>query len=661
MKKYLTIVASALLMFAGANLYAQSAAQESLDKAKATLNDAQKHYDKVSKIENRKIDASKDKIADLKLKIDKDNLAINEANALIKQKQQTLKLKKDAYNAEKKALAADGGLSKADKMQLKEREGEVKAIAGDIKNDQQTVKALKGSISDKKNAIKREQNAINRSKAEISAAKKELSAAKQGVKDGKKAVSAEKKAAAAEAKVAAAEQKAAKAKADAADAAASAAAAETKQAAKESEIAANAAAQQAQAKADAAEAKAVAAAAEVAVAEKELAKAEADKAAAEADKAVAEASAKFIADAFAGADAQLRVLVAEAEAGDTVRIPMSLLPDGSVKYVPTTSWVSGFPAGSFWYMYQYTGDPFWAGHARKFTEALSEIQHFTDHHDIGFMINNSYGNGLRLVDSLAYKDVIVNAAKSLCTRFRPGAGVIQSWEANPEKDWTCPVIIDNMMNLELLFNAFALSGDTTFVKVALSHADKTIENHFRPDFSSWHVVDYNPETGEVRHKQTHQGFSDDSAWSRGQAWGLYGFAAAYRWSGLQKYLDQAEGIAAFIMNNPNLPEDGVPYWDYNAPEIPLAPRDASAGAIMASGLYDLYGFTKKAEYKALADKIVAALASPAYTAEAGSNHGFVLLHSVTSFPAGKEIDQPLNYADYYYLEALLRKKAVENL
>ena len=646
MKKYLTILASAILMFAGANLFAQTA-QDNLNQAKAALSDAQKNYDRVSKIENRKIDASKDKIADLKLKIDKDNLAINEANALIKQKQQTLKLKKDAYKAEKKALAADGGLSKADKLQLKDRENECKAITSDIKNDQNSVKALKNSISDKKNAIKREQNAINKSKGEISAAKKELSNAKQGVKSGKKAVSAEKKAAAAEAKVAAAEKKAA-------ENAEQAAAAKAAEAAKETEAAAAAYAQASQAQADAAAASAAAASVEVAQAQIELAKAEAGKAA-------AEASAKLIADAFANADVQLRLLLAEGEEGDTLRLPMTINPDGSVKYVATTSWVSGFPAGSFWYMYEYTGDEFWAEKAKKYTEVLSDIQFFTKHHDVGFMIYNSYGNGLRLKGDEAYKEVIVNTAKSLTTRFHPGAGIIQSWGAKPAKDWICPVIIDNMMNLELLFKAIEFSGDSTFFNIAVSHADKTIQNHYRADFSTWHVVDYDPETGEVRHKQTAQGYSDDSAWSRGQSWGLYGFTMAYRCTGFQRYLDQAENVAAFLLGHHNLPADGIPYWDYDAPDIPLAPRDAAAGAIMASALYELYGFTKKDDYKAAADKIVAALASPAYTAEAGSNHGFVLLHSVTSFPAGKEIDQPLNYADYYYLEALLRKKAAENL
>ena len=518
MKKYLTIVASALLMFAGANLYAQTA-QDNLDKAKASLNDAQKHYDKVAKVENRKIDASKDKISDLKLKIDKDNLAINEANALIKQKQQTLKLKKDAYNAEKKALAADGGLSKADKLQLKEREGEVKAIANDIKNDQNSIKTLKSGISDKKNAIKREQNSINKSKAEIAAAKKELSTAKQGVKDSKKAVSAEKKAAAAEAKVAAAEKKAA-------EKAEQAATAEAKQAAKESQSAADAAVQAAQAKADAAEASAAAAAAEAVVAQAELAKAEAAKAA-------AEASAKFIADAFANADVQLRQLIAASEA-DTL--------------------AKNLPAGSFWYMYQYSADEFWAEKAAKYTEALGDLQGIAEDHNLGLIVNSAFGNGLKLKGNEAYKDAILNAAKL------PGAKLSES---------------DNLMNVELLFNAAAISADTALFQAAVAYADSSLKN------------------------------PADTALSLGLSQLLYGYAVAYRYTSDQKYLDKAESIAVLPVIDAELPA--------------YAP-------VLASALYEIYGFTKKAEYKEQADKLVLGLS-----------------------------------ADYYYLEALLRKKAIENL
>lgn len=370
-------------------------------------------------------------------------------------------------------------------------------------------------------------------------------------------------------------------------------------------------------------------------------------------------SSRMIAGAFDNASLQLKFLVNECEEGDTLRIPMSIKPDGSLKFVPTTSWVSGFFPGTLWYMYEYTGDEYWAEHARKYTEILDGIQYFTGSHDIGFMVYCSYGNGLRLKGIEAYNDVIVNTAKTLCSRFQPKAGIIKSWDWGGPRGWTCPVIIDNMMNLELLFRASEISGDSTYLNVAVSHADKTMANHFRPDYSTWHMVDYNPETGGVIQKRTVQGYSDDSAWSRGQSWGLYGYTMAYRFTGYQRYLDQAVHIADFLLAHPNLPEDGVPYWDYNAPDIPDTPRDAAAGAVMASGLYELYSFTGDKRYISQANKIISSLSSPAYTAAIGTNHGFILMHSVTNMNDGADIDKPLNYADYYYLEALLRRREID--
>lgn len=188
-----------------------------------------------------------------------------------------------------------------------------------------------------------------------------------------------------------------------------------------------------------------------------------------------------------------------------------------------------------------------------------------------------------------------------------------------------------------------------------------MKNHFRPDYSSYHVVDYNPETGEVRKRQTAQGYADESAWARGQSWGLYGFTMCYRFTHDPNYLRQAENIFNFVNTNKNLPEDGVPYWDFNAPDIPNAPRDASAAAIMASALYELSTYAtpeKGKQYRATADKIVNSL-SKHYQAEPGTAYGFLLLHSTGHLPGNSEIDVPLNYADYYYLEALVRKEALD--
>jgi len=330
---------------------------------------------------------------------------------------------------------------------------------------------------------------------------------------------------------------------------------------------------------------------------------------------------------------------------------------GKISYVSPYDWTSGFFPGSLWYLYDLTKDNKWKSRAIKFTEPLDTIQYWGGNHDVGFMIECSYGNALKNIDSKAYEKVIVQTARSLITRFRPKAGILQSWDAG--KKWNCPVIIDNMMNLELLFHASKTSKDPTFYNIAVSHADTTLKNHFRPDNSSYHVLNYDTETGAVLDKNTHQGFADASAWARGQAWGLYGFTVTYRETKDLKYLQQAKKIADFIMTNPNLPTDKIPYWDYDAPKTDQTPRDASAAAITASALYELSTFVAKEEknrYINWANSIMKSLRSPAYLAETGKNNGFLLYHSVGSLPHKSEIDVPLNYADYYFLEVLYRSK-----
>ena len=369
---------------------------------------------------------------------------------------------------------------------------------------------------------------------------------------------------------------------------------------------------------------------------------------------------------------QLAPLIAASEEGDTVRIP-STFRDDKIVYVPTRDWVSGFFAGTLWYMYELTGDEQYAVHAQKQTEALGKIQYFTSHHDVGFMMYDSYGNGLRLKNLPGYDTVLVNTAKSLSTRFRPGAGVIQSWNVTggwqKERGWKCPVIIDNLMNLELLFRASEISGDPSFREIAISHADKTIDNHFRSDYSTYHVVDYDPQSGEVRGKYTAQGADDASRWARGQSWALYGYTVLYRYTGDERYLSQAKNIARFLLTEPNMPSDFIPLWDYDAAQYgaekpqyaPYAEqRDASSGAIMASALYELWQYTKDGEYLKTADKIVKALSAAPYRAELGTNGGFLLQHSVGSIPHGSSIDVPLNYADYYLLESLVRRRHIIN-
>ncbi len=340
-------------------------------------------------------------------------------------------------------------------------------------------------------------------------------------------------------------------------------------------------------------------------------------------------------------------------------LPRTIDPTGTLITAKSNWWTSGFFPGSLWYLYEYSGNTEFRGYAEKFTERIEKEKNNKGTHDLGFMLYCSFGNGLRLTGNEAYKDVLLTGAESLITRFRPYIGCIQSW--NSRRGWQCPVIIDNMMNLEFLMWAFKSSGDSTYYKICVSHSDTTIKNHYRPDFSSWHVVSYDTLSGRVEKKETAQGFSDESAWSRGQSWGLYGYVVMYRETGLQRYLDHAINVAEFLINHPDMPEDKIPYWDFNAPDIPDAKRDASAGAIMASALIELSGMVEEpasSRYLGIAETQLRSLASPAYRAKAGENGNFILKHSVGNIPGNSEVDVPLTYADYYFIEALLRYKAL---
>ncbi|MDR0756220.1 MAG: glycoside hydrolase family 88 protein [Tannerella sp.] len=352
-------------------------------------------------------------------------------------------------------------------------------------------------------------------------------------------------------------------------------------------------------------------------------------------------------------------LMAASLADQPDKLPRTIDADGKLLTTSSGGWVSGFVPGSLWYLYQYSGSPALLEYAKNYTARLEKEKYNRGTHDLGFMLYCSYGNGYRLTGDTAYSGVLLTGTESLASRFNPVIGCIQSW--NTSEKWQFPVIIDNMMNLEFLFWAARESGDSRYRDICLSHADVTIANHFRPDGSSWHVVSYDTVTGQVERKNTHQGFSDESAWGRGQAWGLYGFTMMYRETQDVKYLEQAERIARFILNHPNLPADGIPYWDFNAPDIPDALRDASAGAIIASALIELSSYVDKSLAKTCletAETQIRTLSSPEYFAEKGANGNFLLKHSVGSMPHNSEVDVPLTYADYYYIEALLRYKSL---
>lgn len=339
--------------------------------------------------------------------------------------------------------------------------------------------------------------------------------------------------------------------------------------------------------------------------------------------------------------------------------PRTINKKGDLVLVPSSDWTSGFYPGELWYMYEYTKDKKWEEAARKHTDPLEREKINAGTHDMGFKVYCSFGNGYRLTKDENYKNIMLQSARTLTTRYKPHIGVIRSWDFSPEK-WQYPVIIDNMLNLELLFWAFKESNDSLFYDVAVTHARTTMKNHFREDFSSYHVINYDTITGEVLDRHTHQGYAHESAWARGQAWALYGYTMCYRETGLTEFLEQAKNVANYIFTHPNLPEDLIPYWDFNAPEIPNEPRDVSAATNIASALYELstYDEANKDKYKGWADTIIENLSKNYLTTE-GQDRGFLLLHSTGSKPSNSEVDVPLVYADYYFLEALLRKQKLE--
>ena len=355
------------------------------------------------------------------------------------------------------------------------------------------------------------------------------------------------------------------------------------------------------------------------------------------------------------------------------KTPRTINEDGSLKTVGIYDWTSGFFAGNLWYMYELTKEDKWKTEAKKWTEALDTIQYWSGNHDVGFMMYCSYGNGLKFAGLNQYKDILVQTAESLSKRFSKSTLAIKSWNYRKawdgETEWFYPVIIDNMMNLELMFEASILSGNQKYRNIAIQHAETTMRNHYRDDYSCYHVINYDTITGEVLDKATNQGFTDESSWARGQAWGFYGYVLCYRYTKDKKYLDFAENIAAYIIHHPNMPEDMIPHWDYNVTDDGLLPewnydaadypeilRDASAAAITASALYELATYSSmEKQYIEAADKIVSSLLSPDYLAVHGKNKYFILNHSVGSIPHGVEIDVPLVYADYYLLEAIYRK------
>lgn len=340
---------------------------------------------------------------------------------------------------------------------------------------------------------------------------------------------------------------------------------------------------------------------------------------------------------------------------DSMSIPRSMtIKTNTIKKVPSRDWTSGFFAGNLWQLYRLTGNEAYKNQAQKWTPFSKKESVNSNSHDVGFKVFCSFGEALKVENKEEYKAVIIKGAETLCIRFNAKVGAIRSWDFNKEI-WDYPVIIDNMMNLELLFEASKLSGNKKYREIAIQHANTTLKNQFRTDNSCYHVIDYDPTTGAVRKKTTLQGYNDDSVWARGQGWAVYGFTMSYRYTKDPAYLKQAEATATFFMTHKNLPEDGIPYWDFKDPAIPNSARDVSAATVMASALYELYGYTKNKSYLAFADKIMTSLHSDKYILSDTIKAPFILDHSTGNWPKHDEIDEPIIYADYYFLEALLRK------
>ena len=363
------------------------------------------------------------------------------------------------------------------------------------------------------------------------------------------------------------------------------------------------------------------------------------------------------------AASQYKVLLQNAP--DSSQYPFYLNEDGSIFFVEKKNWTSGYVPGVMWYLYANTQDQFWKNQAMRWCTSIESEKLATNKHDTGVMLYTSFGLGHKIGGVKEYKDILIEGADSLLVRYNEKIGLIKSWNSKGlQNDWLFPVIIDGMIVLDLPFYAGKFSDNKEMIRKATSHATITMQNHFRDDGSAPHVVDYDPNTGKKRYFDTHQGYSKASSWARGQAWAIYGFPLAYRYTGDRSYLETAMRTADYVFTHENMPDDLIPFWDYLAPEIPDEPRDASAAAIMCAGLLEMCQYLNdedKEKYLNYAQKIIISLSKPEYLCENGDCQGFILKHSVYNKPSGKGVDTPINFTDFYFLEALIRYKELQNL
>ena len=341
---------------------------------------------------------------------------------------------------------------------------------------------------------------------------------------------------------------------------------------------------------------------------------------------------------------------------DSTLFPRSYQND-QVNLVTSADWTCGFYPGILWYLYEYSGDVSFLDAAKSWTHALKDQSFNTSTHDIGFIINSSFGQGYRITKDISYKEVLGTAAESLASRYFDEIGCIKSLDEI--QSFQYPVLIDNMVNLEILYKTWKWSNNEKYYDIANKHAINTMEKHFRPDFSSFQVVDYDPGSFLPKYRGSFQGYSDSTAWARGQSWGLYGFVIAFRETKDRVYLDQSIRIATYILEHENFPADCIPYWDYLSPDIPDTNRDATAAAILASALIELSSFSEvknPEQYLNVAKNIIHTMVTEGYITSPDECENFVLNHGVGSFPANSEVGVPIIYGDYYLLEALVKYK-----
>ena len=350
---------------------------------------------------------------------------------------------------------------------------------------------------------------------------------------------------------------------------------------------------------------------------------------------------------------------------DTTQMPRNILSgkdDHKWNCTSIYDWTSGFWPGVLWYAYEYSHDAEIKKQAERYSSALYPVlDHKPGNHDLGFMMYCSLGNAYRLTGEQKYKKMLLRAADSLATLYDERVGTIHSWPGmRQQKGWPHNTIIDNMLNLEMLFWDAKNGGNKKLYDIAFSHAEVTANNQFRDDYSTCHVVVYDTLSGQRISQLTHQGYADESLWARGQAWAIYGFTMCYRETRNVAFLDVAQKATDIYLQR--LPADYIPYWDFDAPGIPEEPKDASAAAVVASGLLELSSYIKDkrkaGHYFDAAIKMLEALSSPAYLS--GEVNNAFLLHSTGHKPHGSEIDASIIYADYYYIEALIRLNRINN-